>query len=103
MAWGSTVGTETAAQRYARDVTNRGGDVKYTYDVNGDPVKATVAASAAGGRNDRDYDKRGDDLYYTYDVNGNPVLNANDNGRNEREYVNAANGTSALAAVFGND
>lgn len=106
VAWGPTSGAETAAQRYARDVATRGGDVKYTYTsanggTNNVVAKTTVATDAAGGRNDREYDKRGGDVGYTYDVNGQPVKAVNDNGRNEREYVNKANGTSALAAVYG--
>lgn len=100
ITWGSTVGAETAAQRYARDVAQRGGDVKYTYDGAGLPVKSTVAASAAGGRNDRDFDKRGGDVYYTYS-GLTPVRNVNANGRNKRQYVNAADNSSPLATNFG--
>lgn len=96
MANGPIVGAETAAQRYARDVAQRGGDVKVSYDAEGNPVFTLVAATATGGRTDRDYLKRGGDVYYTYDENGEPVRNVDANGRNEREYVNYANGDSAV-------
>lgn len=93
MAWGPLVGAETAAQRYARDVDQRGGEVSYaSWDA-----APTVDAD---GRNEREYDNRGGDVSYT-EWDGAPVVDAN--GRNEREYVNAADGTSALAAVYGND
>lgn len=93
--WGSTVGGESAAGREARAIDSRGGDVKYTYDVNGDPVAETVAATATGGRTEREYARRGDDIVYTYDENGAPVAVAVEDGRTSREYVDAATGDSA--------
>lgn len=95
MANGPIVGVETAAQREARAIDSRGGDVKYTYDGAGQPVKATVAPGATGGRTNREYALRGDDIVYVYDENGAPVALAIEDGRTSREYVNAANGDSA--------
>lgn len=82
---------ETAAQRHARDYSQRNGD--WQNDANGDLVY--VEANATGGRNDREVLRRGGDVYYTYDANGLPVPNYDENGRNEREYVNYETGDSA--------
>lgn len=82
---------ETAAQRYARDVSQRQGD--WQNDVNGDLVYD------ADGRIDRDLLQRGGDVYYTYDVDGQPVPQYDVNGRNERIYVNDATGDSAVSGA----
>lgn len=72
----AVVAQETAADRFDRDVANRGGDTVYTYDVNGNPVKAVVA----DGRNERDFYAREDD-------------------RNERVYVGPAGETPLADAA----
>jgi hypothetical protein len=89
MAWGPIEGAETAAQRYARDVDARGGEVEYAEDG--------TASLVADGRNLREFDERGGDV--NYDEDG--VRTVDVNGRNEREYVNAADGTSPLATAYG--
>lgn len=99
VAWGSTIGANTAAQRYSRDVNQRGGDVKVASYTNNKPTWTTVAASATGGRIDREYLQRGGEVAYTYDGNGKPVRGVETNGRNEREYVNYATGDSAVAGA----
>lgn len=98
VAWGSTVGGETAAQRYSRDVNQRGGDVKVASYTNNKPTWTTVGPSATGGRIDREFLKRGGDVYYTYSGT-DPVRNVAANGRNERQYVNYATGDSAVAGA----
>jgi hypothetical protein len=103
MANSPIVGAETAAQRYARDVAARGGDVQVTYNGAGDPVFSLVAATAVGGRTNRDFLQRGGDVYYTYDVNGAPIRNVDVNGRNERQYVNYATGDSAIQGAGKSD
>lgn len=75
MAW-STLVTETAAGRFNRDVAQRGGDVNYTYDVNGLPVENVDV----DGRNERDFYARQDD-------------------RNERVYVGPAGETPLADAA----
>ena len=83
--------SETPAQRYARDVSQRQGDWQgntegaLTYD--------------SDGRIDRDLGQRGGDVYYTYDGAGKPVPNLDVNGRNERIYVDYATGDSAVAGA----
>lgn len=84
--------TETAAQRYARDVSQRQGDWQGNQEGN----LVYVAAGSTGGRTDREFLKRGGDVYYTYDSNGEPVRHLDVNGRNEREYVNYETGDSAV-------
>jgi hypothetical protein len=91
--------TETAAQRYARDVAMQQGD----WQQNGSGDLVYVAPSSTGGRIDREFLKRGGDVYYTYDVNGNPVRQLDVNGRNEREYVNYETGDSAVAGAGKSD
>jgi hypothetical protein len=76
MAWGPLVGSETAAGRFNRDVAQRGGDVNYTYDTNGLPVKNVDV----DGRNERDFYARQDD-------------------RNERVYVGPAGETPLADAA----
>lgn len=85
---------ETAAQRYARDVTQQRGD----WQLNGSGDLVYVAPASAGGRTYRDQSQRGGDVYYTYDVNGDPVRNVDADGRNAREYVNRTTGVSANGA-----
>lgn len=87
--------SETPAQRYARDVSQRQGDWQ------GNAEGALVYD--ADGRIDRDFGQRGGDVYYTYDVNGNPVPNLDVNGRNERIYVDEATGDSAVAGAGKSD
>lgn len=90
---------ESAAARYARDVNQRRGD--WQNNAQGDLVY--VAPSATGGRVDREYLRRGGDVYYTYDANKRPVRQVDVNGRNEREYVNFADGDSAVAGAGKSD
>lgn len=80
--------SESAAQRYARDVSQRRGD--WQGNEEGDLVYD------ADGRIDREFLQRGGDVYYTYDVNDKPVAHLDVNGRNERQYVNYATGDSAI-------
>ena len=80
--------SETPAQRYARDVSQRRGD--WQGNTEGGLVYD------ADGRVDREFLQRGGDVYYTYDVNGEPVRNVDVNGRNERIYVDYATGDSAV-------
>jgi hypothetical protein len=70
IAWGPTNGTETAEGRFERDVTLRGGDHGYTYDVDGN----LTATYDVDSRNERDFFGRLDD-------------------RNERVYVGPAGET----------
>lgn len=79
---------ETAAQRYARDVSQRRGDWQGSEEGN--------LVYDADGRIDREFLQRGGDVYYTYDSNGEPVAHYDTNGRNERIYVNYATGDSAV-------
>jgi hypothetical protein len=83
---------ETAAQRHARDLTQRRGD----WQLDGSGNLVYVAPGTLGGRNNREFDRRGGDHYYTYDVNGNPVDNYDANGRNDRLYVDRKTGNSAI-------
>lgn len=80
-----TVPAETAAQRYARDYSSRGGDVHYTEGVGLDgATKSTVAATAAGGRTYRDL------LQQTTE-------------RKDRLYVDGATGISAVTGTKDED
>lgn len=81
-----TVPDETAAQRENRDVENRGVEDKYT-EIAGGSVRdgscatlSTVAFDATGGRKNREYTQRVDH-------------------RNDYEYVNYADGTSAISGA----
>jgi hypothetical protein len=82
---------ETAAQRWARDVSQQQGD--WQHDGSGNLVYS--APDSGNGRRNRTINQRGGDVYYTYDVNGNPVANLDVNGRNEREFVDYETGDSA--------
>jgi len=79
---------ETAAQRYARDYGQQRGDWQGNEEGN--------LTYVANGRVNRTLLQRGGDVYYTYDENGQPVENLDENGRNEREYVNYVTGDSAV-------
>src|SRR5690242_8708736 len=87
--------SETPAQRYARDVSQRQGDWQGNEDGN--------LVYDADGRIDRDFLQRGGDVYYTYDVDGNPVPQYDVNGRNERIYVDEATGDSAVSGAGKSD
>lgn len=91
--------TETAAQRYARDVSQQQGD----WQGNEEGNLVYKAPTAAGGRVNREFLQRGGDVYYTYDNNGEPVRNLDVNGRNEREYVNYETGDSAVQGAGKSD
>lgn len=82
---------ETAAQRHARDLTQRRGD----WQLNGSGDLVYVAPEALGGRNNREINRRGGDHYYTY-VDGTPVDNYDADGRNARLYVDRKTGNSAI-------
>jgi hypothetical protein len=86
---------ETAAQRYARDVSQMRGD--WQNDEDGDLVY--VAPSATGGRIDREFLKRGGDHDYHYDEDGVATEVYHANGRNERIYVNYETGDSAVSGA----
>lgn len=86
---------ESAAARYARDVSQRRGD--WQNDANGDLVY--VGPTAVGGRTNREITRRGGDHYYTYDVNGVATAHYDADGRNAREYVNEQTGVSAITGT----
>lgn len=84
---------ESPEERYDRDYSMQQGD--WQNDVNGNLVYS--APDTGNGRRNRTVNLRGGDIYYTYDVDGNPVEQLDEDGRNQREYVDYDTGVTAHA------
>ena len=96
-SWETQPASETAAQRYARDVETRGGDwSRATLSAGADPTWTPTGDSElvldADGRIDREYLRRGGDFYL--DGAGDTQYDAD--GRNDREYADGATLVSAI-------